>query len=267
MNPTGTSTGTTPRIAVLASDVADRIAAGEVVERPASVVKELVENALDAGATAVDIDVREGGRALIRVSDDGHGMDRANAARAIERHATSKIRDAEDLVGVTSFGFRGERLHERAQPESGAADHECGLSVRACVREPPGRIARPPRRRPALLRIGDVDPVVRHAPTFREGRLGRAEIEAAIDLPRVRADDPRAVPLGQRERESRLPRPGRPRDDAQRRLSAVRSADRAHPSPVGGSSRAHARRAPATWCAPARRRARASPPARADRPT
>ena len=110
MNPTGTSTGTTPRIAVLASDVADRIAAGEVVERPASVVKELVENALDAGATAVDIDVREGGRALIRVSDDGHGMDRANAARAIERHATSKIRDAEDLVGVTSFGFRGEAL-------------------------------------------------------------------------------------------------------------------------------------------------------------
>jgi len=101
---------TSPTIAVLASDVADRIAAGEVVERPASVVKELVENALDAGATAIDIDVREGGRALIRVSDDGHGMDRANAERAIERHATSKIRDAEDLVGVASFGFRGEAL-------------------------------------------------------------------------------------------------------------------------------------------------------------
>ncbi len=100
----------TPTIAVLASDVADRIAAGEVVERPASVVKELVENALDAGATAVELDIREGGRALIRVSDDGHGMDRANAARAIERHATSKIRDAEDLVGVLSFGFRGEAL-------------------------------------------------------------------------------------------------------------------------------------------------------------
>lgn len=101
---------TPPTIAVLPSDVADRIAAGEVVERPASVVKELVENALDAGATAIDLDVREGGRALIRVSDDGHGMDRANAARAIERHATSKIRDAEDLVGVASFGFRGEAL-------------------------------------------------------------------------------------------------------------------------------------------------------------
>jgi DNA mismatch repair protein MutL len=104
-----TSTGS-PTIAVLASDVADRIAAGEVVERPASVVKELVENALDAGATVIDLDVREGGRALIRVSDDGHGMDRANAARAVERHATSKIRDAEDLVGVLSFGFRGEAL-------------------------------------------------------------------------------------------------------------------------------------------------------------
>ncbi len=99
-----------PEIAVLPSDVADRIAAGEVVERPASVVKELVENALDAGATTIDIEIREGGRAAIRISDDGHGMDAANAARAVLRHATSKIRDAEDLVGVASFGFRGEAL-------------------------------------------------------------------------------------------------------------------------------------------------------------
>src|SRR5688572_15647109 len=102
--------GHLPRIAMLASDVADQIAAGEVVERPASVVKELLENALDAGATTVDIDLEEGGRRLVRVSDDGSGMDRDDATLAIERHATSKIRTAADLVGVRSFGFRGEAL-------------------------------------------------------------------------------------------------------------------------------------------------------------
>jgi DNA mismatch repair protein MutL len=105
-------TTTTPiaPVRVLAEDVANKIAAGEVVERPASVVKELLENALDAGSTRITVRVVAAGRRLIEVTDNGHGMSEQNALLSIERHATSKIRSAEDLEDIRTMGFRGEAL-------------------------------------------------------------------------------------------------------------------------------------------------------------
>ncbi|MGD0094944.1 MAG: DNA mismatch repair endonuclease MutL [Terracidiphilus sp.] len=98
------------RIRVLPDQVANQIAAGEVVDRPASVVKELLENALDAGANRIRVEVEAGGRKLIRITDDGHGMNRDDALLAFERHATSKLRTADDLLSIATLGFRGEAL-------------------------------------------------------------------------------------------------------------------------------------------------------------
>ena len=127
------------RIRILPEAVANKIAAGEVVERPASVVKELLENALDAGANTIRIEVEQGGKRMIRVIDDGHGMTHDDALLAFERHATSKLRSADDLLSISTLGFRGEALPTIAavsrlllETRDGARSrrHACGICRR-----------------------------------------------------------------------------------------------------------------------------------------
>src|ERR1700688_4538470 len=123
-----------PRIRILAEAVANRIAAGEVCERPASVVKELLENALDAGASAVRIEIEAGGKRMIRVSADGSGMAHDDALLSFERHATSKLRTSDDLLAISTLGFRGEALPSIASVsrlllETCAAEDEQGTRI------------------------------------------------------------------------------------------------------------------------------------------
>ncbi|HSE49826.1 MAG TPA: DNA mismatch repair endonuclease MutL [Terriglobales bacterium] len=127
------------RIHVLPEHVANKIAAGEVVERPASVVKELLENALDAGARRIRVDVEAGGRKLIRIADDGCGMVRDDAMLAFERHATSKIHDADDLLNIATLGFRGEALPSIASVSR--------MKLETCPREQVGTGDSPVRAR------------------------------------------------------------------------------------------------------------------------
>ncbi len=118
-----------PKVGILPPDVAEKIAAGEVIERPASVVKELVENALDAGAQSIRVELEKGGKTLIRVADDGEGMSREDLELSFHRHATSKIKSVDDLFAINTMGFRGEALASiaavaRVRTVTRAADDE-----------------------------------------------------------------------------------------------------------------------------------------------
>ena len=135
------------RIAQLSTSIINKIAAGEVIERPASVVKELVENSVDAGATRIDVTVEDGGSALIRIVDNGSGIDPDQIELAVDSHATSKITTADDLFSVASMGFRGEALASISEVSSmiirsRTPDHDSGMlfEIHGGKRQAPSRL-------------------------------------------------------------------------------------------------------------------------------
>ncbi|WP_420551047.1 DNA mismatch repair endonuclease MutL [Litorivicinus lipolyticus] len=147
-------------IKVLSPRLANQIAAGEVVERPASVAKELIENALDAGATRIRVEAERGGIASLVISDDGHGIEQQQLALALARHATSKIQDLDDLEGVATLGFRGEALASIASVSrltlTSAVEGETGFCVSAEGRDMVADVRPAPRNRGTTLEIRDL---------------------------------------------------------------------------------------------------------------
>ena len=165
--------------------VVNRIAAGEVVERPAAAVKELVENAIDAGATRIDITLREGGQALIAVADNGHGMNRAELALAVERHCTSKLPD-DDLLDIRMLGFRGEALPSigavsrlRIVSRPAGADAAWEIAVEGGIKHAPVPAAHPPGTRVEVRDVFFATPA-----RLKFLKTARSERDQAVDTVR-----------------------------------------------------------------------------------
>jgi DNA mismatch repair protein MutL len=178
-----------PRIRILSDRVANQIAAGEVIERPAAVVKELVENALDAGATRVVVEFAHAGRSLIRVEDNGHGMGPEDARTALSRHATSKIADADDLSRLSTFGFRGEALPSIASVSRFTLwTREAGSDVGTEIQVSAGRVVHEREcGRPVGTRI-DVEHLFEPVPARRKFlKTDRTEAGHIVDCVRLYA--------------------------------------------------------------------------------